>query len=790
MILAGLRVVEFATEIAGPYCGKLLADAGADVIKVEPQAGDPLRRRRPAGEIDGDGDGALFKFLNAGKRSVTGTPADPRVRALVDDADVIIESFRPAALDIGALRSRAPGLVIVSITPYGRGTSWADRPATEFTIQAEGGSFGCRGDRDREPLQAGGRPTEWLGGALAAVAALGAVSRVRRGGPGEHVDHALIETAALTMNCFPELMAVVNGRPGQPLDPNGRRVERPSIERTRDGWVGFNTNTRPQLESFLLLIERPDLLTDDRVLTAQGRTAMGAEFDAIVRAWTTTKTTAEIVEAASLLRIPVAPVNDGAKVLAHPHFRARGFIAWSPDGSFEQPLPPYQIDGERPRPQGPAPALGEHTATADPRPPGGPAAANSSWLGGQPPRALEGLRVLDATGWWAGPFAAQLLTAFGADVIHLESAGRPDGGRTAANPAFASWWERAPLFLATNTNKRDVTLALDREQGRAIVERLIAHVDVVVENYSPRVFEHFGFTWEHLHAINPRLILVRMPAFGTTGPWRDNVGFAQTMEQMSGMAWVTGYADGEPRIPLGPCDPNAGIHAAFATLLAVERRRQTGRGALVEATMVESAVNVMAEQVVSASAYGTSAVRAGNRGPDAAPQGVYQCAGTEQWLALAIATDEQWRALAGVLGQPAWAADPGLARPAGRRRAHDEIDRAVGAWAAEQDLQATVERLVRAGVPAAVVADPRRISGHPLLRERGFFEYVDHPVAGTLPIPGPALGLASVGRWHYRRPPLLGEHTAEVLAQLLGLTAAEVAELEASGVSGRKLAGA
>lgn len=783
-VLAGLRVIECAGEIAGPYCGKLLADAGADVIKVEPPDGDPLRRRGPDGEPDGDGDGVLFRFLNAGKRSVTGTLGDARIQALIDDADVVIESFVPAALDIGALRARAPGLVIVSITPYGRYTSWADRPATEFTVQAEGGSLGCRGDRDREPLQAGGRVTEWLGGALAAVAALGAISGVRRGGAGEHIDHALIETAALTMNCFPELHASSYGQPGQPLDVIGRRVERPSIERTLDGWVGFNTNTRTQLESFLLLIERPDLLADDRVLTAQDRMAMGAEFDAIVRAWTTTKTTAEIVEAASLLRIPVAPVNDGRKVLGHPHFRARGFLARSPDGSFEQPLPPYLIDGERPRPRRAAPALGEHTATAEPR--GGAARPPA----GQVARPLEGLRVLDATSWWAGPFATQLLAAFGADVIHLESAGHPDGARTAANPALDRWWEQAPIFLATNTNKRDVTLSLDDEQGLGIVRRLIAEVDVVVENFSPRVFEHFGLTWEHVHAINPRVILVRMPAFGTTGPWRDNVGFAQTMEQMSGMAWVTGYADGEPRIPLGPCDPNAGIHAAFATLLAVEQRRQTGLGCEVEAAMVESAVNVMAEQVVSASAYGRSAVRDGNRSPDAAPQGVYQCAGTEQWLALSVATDEQWQALAGVLGASDWAADPRLAGLAGRRRAHDEIDSTLAAWAAGQDLRAAAERLVAAGVPAAVVVDPRRISGHPLLRERGFFEYVGHPVAGTLPIPGLPLGLTSVGRWHHRRAPLFGEHTSEVLTELLGLTPEEVTKLEVSGVTGRKPAGA
>lgn len=783
--LAGLRVIEFATEIAGPYAGKMLADAGAEVIKVESAEGDPFRRRGPVGETLADGapDGALFRFLNAGKQSVTGAPGDPHVQALVDDADLVIESFVPARLDIDELRARNPAQVIVSVTPYGRATSWADRPANEFVVQAEGGSFGLRGDPEREPLQAGGRVSEWIEGAMVAVAALASVFRARRNGTGAYIDLALIDVVAATLNCFPELNAVAYGQ----TEVIGRRIEHPSVEPTLDGYVGFNTNTRPQLEAFLLLIERPDLLDDERVLTAVGRMSMADEFEAIVREWTSKRTTEEIVEAASPLRIPVAPVNDGQGVLDHPLFRARGFIGRSPDGSFEQPLAPYKIGGQRPQPPGPAPALGEHNATAVPRSAAGTAPAHPvAAPGGGSSLPLEGLRVLDATAWWAGPYATQLLAGLGADTIHLESVTRMDGARTTARPWHETWWERSPLFIGVNSNKRGITLTLDDETGQRVIRRLIEQVDVIVENYSPRVFEHFGLTWDEVHAINPQAILVRMPAFGITGPWRDNVGFAQTMEQMSGMAWVTGYADGEPRIPLGPCDPNAGVHAAFATLVAVEQRRRTGAGSQVEATMVETAINAMAELLVSSSAYGRSAVRNGNRGPDAAPQGTYRCAGTEQWLALSVEADEQWRALVEVLGSPGWAAGPRLATAAGRRQAADEIDRALSDWARGQDLAATVERLVTAGVPAGTVVDPRHYSSHPLLQERGFFQSVDHPVTGPMLLPGLPLGLPGAGGWHRRRSPLMGEHTAQVLTELLGMTPEEIQDLEAKGVTGTR----
>jgi crotonobetainyl-CoA:carnitine CoA-transferase CaiB-like acyl-CoA transferase len=306
-----------------------------------------------------------------------------------------------------------------------------------------------------------------------------------------------------------------------------------------------------------------------------------------------------------------------------------------------------------------------------------------------------------------------------------------------------------------------------------------------MENFSPRVFDRFQMDWEHLHARSPRTILVRMPAFGVWGPWRDNVGFAQTMEQMTGMAWVTGYPDTRPRIPLGPCDPNAGMHAAFALMVALLKREQTGEGSFVEATMVESALNAAAEQTIMYSAHGIILQREGNRGPDAAPQNLYACRGEENWLALAVATDAQWQALVELMGRPGWAADPALATHAGRRANHDKLDLELGRWFAEQDLREAVDRLIAAGVPAAIVEDPRRQSEHPRHIATRFFEDVEFAEVGVQKIPRQPFRFENVPVWNTEPSPTLGQHNHEVLGGILGLSEDEIAELEAEGVVGQ-----
>jgi crotonobetainyl-CoA:carnitine CoA-transferase CaiB-like acyl-CoA transferase len=379
----------------------------------------------------------------------------------------------------------------------------------------------------------------------------------------------------------------------------------------------------------------------------------------------------------------------------------------------------------------------------------------------------------------------------GADVIHIESVQRPDGMRMAGGIFHdqPQWWERSAIYLGANTNKRGLTLDLTSPVGRQLALRLIAISDAVVENFTPRVMTNFGLDWDTVRRANPGVIMVRMPAFGLTGPWRDNTGFAQTMEQMTGLAWVTGYPDGQPLIQRGPSDPNAGMHAAFAFLVALAERDATGRGQHVEVTMIEAALNAAAEQVIEYSAYGNLLQREGNRSPSAAPQNLYACQGQEQWLAVSVHTDEQWRALRTALGSPGWASDPRLDTHEGRRAAHDRLDEELAKWAGARQLDEAIETLARHGVPAGRAYDPRITFRHPQLSARGYFEQIDHPVVGRQHIPGLPFRMATVDRWLQRPAPSLGEHNREILGGLLGLSDSELADLETGGVIGTRPAG-
>ena len=290
--LRDLRVVDLSTGIAGGYATKLLADAGADVIKVEPPEGDPLRRWSASGAELGGEDGALFRFLAGGKRSVAGAPGDAEVEELFASADLVVESFPPAAFDPAPLLARHPGLVVLSITPFGRSGPFKHHPWTEFTLQALSGSIGTRGLPGGEPFQAGGRIPEWVGGTYAAVAGLAAVWRAGNSGHGEHVDFSLLEAMTLAGTNYLDLafrLLGIEKREGLP-----QSVETPSIEPTADGYVGFCTNSRQQVSDFMLLIERPELREDRELAQVQGRLARFQEWNEIVHAFTREHTTAEI----------------------------------------------------------------------------------------------------------------------------------------------------------------------------------------------------------------------------------------------------------------------------------------------------------------------------------------------------------------------------------------------------------------------------------------------------------------------------------------------------------------
>jgi len=289
-----------------------------------------------------------------------------------------------------------------------------------------------------------------------------------------------------------------------------------------------------------------------------------------------------------------------------------------------------------------------------------------------------------------------------------------------------------------------------------------------------------------VHALNPRIIMLRMPAFGLDGPWRDLPGFGTTVEQVSGLAWITGYED-LPLIPRGVCDPLGALHAILAVLLALEHRQRTGEGQLVELPLIETALNVAAEQVIECSAYGKLLTRQANRGPGAAPQGVYRCAEKDEYIAIAVATDAQWKALCQAMGDPAWARDAALAAAAGRRTAHGTIDAHIEEWLKTQDRDAAVEQLIAAGVPAAPLIDAHFIMPNPQIESRQFFHVMMHPITGETRYPGLPMSISGLDdHLHWSPPPTLGQHNEEILCGELGLSHEELEDLRRRKIIGER----
>ena len=768
VILADVRLIDCSQGIAGAYLARLFADAGADVLRVEPEGGVPLRRRSTR-ELEPGESGPLFAFLAAGTRSVTGAVGESATEALLGGADVIVCDESLPAADIDALCERHPGAVVASLRPYGLRGPWADRDVNEFLVQADAGSLTCRGHVSMPPYMAGGDVFEWMAACYAAPATLAGLDRARRCGEGDLIDVSMAEATAIAASTFSDLAQQMSGREGNPL----RSLETPSIEPASDGWVGFNTNTRQQFQGFCLMMERPDLMESEWG-DLRTRTSRLEEWNEIVWAWTREHPADEIVRVASELRVPVAKVNDGAGVLVEEHLVARDFFYRHPDG-FLAPRPPRLVAGERPPEPGRPPGPGEHTGAIEPR--GGFVGAVTAGSSDPAARPLDGVRILDLTSWWAGPASTQVLAALGADVIHVESVTHPDGMRlTGMMFGGDDWWEWGHMFVAANHDKRDITLDLNTEVGRDLLLRLVDTADVLVENFSPRVVERFDLDWDVLHQRNSRLVMVRMPAFGLSGPWRERVGFAQTMEQMSGMAWLTGHPDDQPRIPRGPCDPIAGMHGAFAALLGLRHRDATGEGVLVESPMVEGAINCAAEMIIESSANDTALQRLGNRGRFAAPQGIYESSEPEEWVAVSVRDDDEWIRLAGLLG-----VDPAAHATEGdRRRAEDEIDARIAAWVGERGPDEAAAALDAAGVPSLRCRNHANLRYHPQFVDRGFFEEVEHAAVGTHMMPGQPFRIRGVDRWIRRPTPTLGQHNHELLAEI-GLSAEEIEALEADG---------
>jgi crotonobetainyl-CoA:carnitine CoA-transferase CaiB-like acyl-CoA transferase len=542
-------------------------------------------------------------------------------------------------------------------------------------------------------------------------------------------------------------------------------VEVPSIEPAKDGYVGISMVTGQQWLDFAAMVDCPDFTEIPQLRFQIGRWDYRDWIRERIDPWMRERTVSEIVELGQLFRLPLAPLGNGSTIPDMDHLKTRGVYIDNPAG-FRQPRAPWLMSIARQAPVRPAPAVGE----ADNVTLWAPRQSAPRTRSAEAP--LAGVRVIDFTAFWAGPAAAHALAALGADVIKIESIQRPDGIRYSGGMRtdVDDWWEYGWVFHAMNTNKRSVTLDLQSADGLRLVKELVRQADVVIENFSPRVMDQFGLGADTLLELNPRVVVVRMPAFGLTGPWRDRVGFAPTMEQIAGLAWVTGPPDGLPVAPRGACDPLAGAHAAFATLTALEFADRTGQGQLVEVPMIETVLNVTAVQTMEFEVFGKVMKRRGNRGHSAMLQDVYRCAGDDNWIAVSVRTDDELSALAELIGGKG-------------------VD--VEDWLITQDVDDAVEKITAAGIPAAAVVSPSLVTENPQLVQRGFFEPLEHPRTGAGLYPCPPFARLDDGRkWLLRTPPTLGQHNEEVLTELCGLTQDDLHRLADEGVIGTRPKGA
>ena len=700
----------------------------------------------------------------------------------MERADIVFEDWGAGGLEARGLDPAEwleanPRLSLVRLSPWGQSGPWAGRAANDFTLQAATGSVEYRGLPDREPVAAGGRIGDWVGGSFAAVSALAAWRSARQTGEGQIADLSIFEAMIQCFTVFGDLGSQFSG------GLQSRSIELPSIEPTRDGHVGFCTISGQQWKDFCSMLGRQDIAEDPRFLDARERMANLELIQDVMHSWTREKTTDEIIELCELLRIPVAPIGNGRDLPAFDHMIERSAYERAP-GGFLQPRAPWRLETTSPAPIGLTPRLDENRVEVLARIEE-PTRKQEIHLG-HADLPFNGLRVIDLTAFWAGPYTTSILSDLGADVVKIESIQRPDGMRFAGAVRNESLWEWGHVFHGVNPGKRDVTLRLDHAEGLGLLKRLIEEADIVIENFSARVMPGFGLDSDTIKALNSRAIFVRMPAFGLDGPWRDRAGFAMTVEQVSGLAWLTGYED-LPLVVRGVCDPLGSAHTIFAIGLALEERRRTGLGQVLEVALVEPALAVAAEQVIEYSAFGVLLGRSGNAMPHAAPQGLFETREPDQRIAVSVTSDDAWRGLCDMLDATDWRQSESLSSHRGRLAEHAALCARLAEWIRPQSREEALTRLLEAGVPATASINNFALWPNPQLASRHFFQTMKHPHTGEKRYPSfPAIFSAFERELHRSPPPTLGQHNREILQSELGIDDAELARLEADGIIGTR----
>jgi crotonobetainyl-CoA:carnitine CoA-transferase CaiB-like acyl-CoA transferase len=837
-MLGPYRVLDLTDERAalGPM---MLADLGADVILVEPPGGSPARRSPPL-DPDQPEDMASLRFhaFNRNKRSVTLDLDCEADRAafldLVRSADFLFENAAPGAMSARGLgyddlRAVNPHLVYVAITPYGQDGPHAGFAAADLTLAAMGGMAAVNGDADRPPVRISA-PQTWLHAAAeSALAALVAHNLRLQTGEGQFVDVSVqAATFWTTLNA-----GIATAIQGFDFERNGSMMQLSTATfRTMypctDGNIVVFINPQ-SLKVFVPWMAEDGIVpeswvTDEdwatydvRMLTGQPLTHPLDELTERIAAYTINHAKRELFERGHAAGMFLAPSNTVEDVLAFQHLEARGY--WQPlelpDGSTLR-LPGPFVRAER-TPityRRGTPRAGEHTEEvlnqlgepAVPHGGSGGAAPESvaDFAKGAPGRGpgesvadfprrggagvsatlpLAGLKVADFSWIGVGPITAKYFADHGATTVRIETSKPVDRLRVAGpfkDGVFGH--NRSQFFGAFNTSKLSLSLDLKHPEGQAIARRLIAWADVYFESFTAGTVADLGLDYATAKAINPGIIMVSSCLMGQSGPAAPLAGYGTHAAAVSGFSDLTGWPD---RLPAGPfqayTDTIAPRFLATTVMAALDHRWRTGKGQYIEQAQMESALYFLAPELLEYQVNGTVAGRMGNASRDAAPHGIYPCKGDNQWCAIAVESDEQWRSLRRALGEPAWSADSALDSTAGRLAAREALDERLSRWTRSLEPALVMQTLQAAGVPAGVVQRSSDLLRDPQLAHRNFFRPLQHAEMGEVPYEGHQFRIRGYDSGPRLPAPCLGEHSLEVLRDLLSMTDDEVAAAVAGG---------
>jgi crotonobetainyl-CoA:carnitine CoA-transferase CaiB-like acyl-CoA transferase len=814
--LAGYSVLDLTVE-RGWLCGRLLADLGAEVIKVEPPGGDPGRTKglfadpaRPNIE-----ENLSWWFENRGKSSVVldldDTADRARLLGLVDDIDVVIESFATGWLDargVGheALLERNPSLVVTSISPFGCTGPYADWSATDLTVAATTGELWLTGDIDRPPLRVSSEQLFLHAGAEAAVHTLVALWHAQRTGAGQHVD---VSAQLAGIKCLMNAQAfhVLEGyelfRSG-PFTAAGRSSFR-VINECRDGFVAALAAAGPiggPMMRFIMDwadaegVAHP--LARDRDYSTLNFKDEPEEFFAAVRdtfsALFARHSKAELYRAALDHLLLVAPLYTVADIRADEQlaFRQyfvdvdqgeRGPVAWA--GPWARLSATPLTTTRR------APHVGEHDAELESRPTRArrataPEPEDRVREAGAP---FDGLRVLDLSWVGVGPMTAGYLASYGATVIKIESSKRPDVLRL--NPPFRDGMpglNNSHFYGDFNAGKLSVGLDLTDPRGREVAWRAIEWADVILESFTPKALAGWGMDYLHIRARNPSVVMLSTCMQGQTGPRRLYRGFGNLMAGLAGFYELTGWPDRTPIMIYGAyTDFISQRFTATALLAALDHRRRTGEGQYIDVAQLEAALQFLGPELLAHELDGRVATRVGNRHSDLVPHGVFPClpepdrarrypdggSGAEGWVAISCADDEQWCSLVGLTRLPH---EDRWATAAGRRADEDRIEALLASWTASRRGRDIVAQL-QPHVACAPVLGVPELHTDPQILHRGYWVPLDHPVYGRVPYSGMQATLSRTPGTVPGPGPCVGEHTWYVLESILGVDSDTIAAL-------------